>query len=78
MSIQPLLHEQPLMRGTLFERGLCAHGAWTTHIGLDTSPCVYFDWHDEPNKHELGVTEYLVVVSKIIHIEPDGKKPWLE
>lgn len=78
MSVDSLLREKPLTRSTLSERGLRARGTWATHIGLDTSPCVYFDWHDEPNRHELVVAEYLVVVSKTIHIEPDGKKPWLE
>ncbi|MBT3143476.1 hypothetical protein KL867_20670 [Ruegeria litorea] len=48
------------------------------HIGLDTPPRVYVDWQDAPNKHEIDVAEHLVVARKIIHIEPGGRKPWME
>ena len=68
--------ELPLTRSALIDRGLRVHGVWTMHKGLATPPRVYIDWQDEPNPHERGVAEHMVIARRIIHINPGNDKPW--
>lgn len=78
MSVQSLWRELSLTRNTLIERGLCVHGVWTMHIGLDTPPRVYIDWQNDPNHHEIQVAEHLVVARRIINVTPGDQKPWVQ